>query len=100
MNRELAALEEAITKQAREAAIRDVGKVFSDLKMNLYRIGMTKHLELEQELEPIKHRAIDVVTREKALLLAEQILRKNAAPEKETTAQVPGVDIIDEEVPE
>lgn len=98
MNPELAALEESITKQAREAAIKDVAKVFSNFQMDLYRLGVTKYKELG--LESIQAKALEVVTREKALLLAEQILRKNAVPENEIAAQVPDVDIIDEEAPD
>jgi hypothetical protein len=75
MNQELAALEEAITRNAREAAIEDVGKVFSNLKMDLYRLGVRNSADLE--LEPLKNKAIDLVTKEKACLLAEDILRRN-----------------------
>jgi hypothetical protein len=97
MNPELAALEEAITKQAREAAIRDVAKVFHNLTCDLYHLG-AKASDLN--LQALQTRAVELVTREKALLLAEQILRKNAVPENEIASQVPGVAIIDEEVPD
>jgi hypothetical protein len=84
MNSELAALEAAISKQAREAAIKDVGKVFQNLTLDLYHLGARAS---DLDLAPLQTRAIELVTKEKALLLAEQILRKNAVTKQQLDQQ-------------
>jgi Mg/Co/Ni transporter MgtE len=95
MNQNLAALEETISKQAREAAIRDVGKVFSNLSMDLYHLGFND----VEEFQSLQSKVVEEVTRAKACLLAEQILRKSAALTKE---ELPDDDviIIEEDIPD
>ena len=81
MNKNLAALEETISKKAREDAIRDVGKLFTNLEHDLYHLMGSKKEYVDLDLAPVQAKAVDLVAREKALLLAEQILRKNVDKE-------------------
>src|SRR4029077_14121587 len=98
MNQNLAALEETISKQAREAAIRDVSKVFGNLTQDLYHLGFND-LDMVNEFQQLRTKVVDEVTRAKAYLLAEQILRKSAALTKE---ELPDdhVIIIEEDIPD
>jgi hypothetical protein len=93
MNRELAAIEEVISKRAREAAIRDVGKVFSNLSMDLYHLGFNDLDEFQQ----LQSKVVEEVTRAKAELLAEEILRRNDALTKDMASDDEVV-IIDEDL--
>jgi molybdopterin converting factor small subunit len=102
MNAVLAALEETISKKAREAAIREVGKLFQNLEQDLYHLGLKNFGE---ELRPMQTKVVELVTHEKACLLAEELLRRQdtilkAQDEKEALAKsfAEDVIIIDEEV--
>jgi hypothetical protein len=91
----LSALEEEISRRAKADARRDVRKVFDHFRLELYHLGV-KELDPEHPLvhmasdarwemidlfRALQDKSIEVVTREKAFLLAEEILRKNAAAE-------------------
>jgi hypothetical protein len=100
MNSVLAALEETISRKAREAAIRDVGKLFSNLEQDLYHLGLKNFGE---ELRPMQTKVVDLVTREKACLLAEELLRRQesilkAQDEKEALAKSFAQEAPDDEV--
>jgi hypothetical protein len=84
MNSALAAIEAEISKQAREAAIKDVGKVFSNLILDLYHLGAKAH---DLDLIPLQSKVVDLVTKEKACLLAERILRANSIAKQEAEMQ-------------
>src|SRR5258705_5215653 len=83
MNPTLAALEDAITHQAREAAIADVNALFRRLEQDLYHLGIDLRRDeirtkLKTDLDPLQRKILEAVTKEKACLLAERILRANA----------------------
>ncbi len=92
MNPTLAALEDAITHQAREAAIADVNALFRRLEQDLYHLGIDLRRDeirtkLKTDLDPLQRKILEAVTKEKACLLAERILRANAIIEKEAEQQ-------------